>query len=83
MGPPSHTRSVVDRNVVMRRIYIYIYIYGDLLRQKCAKLPSWYCSCEFRRTTVRRRTASQRLHHVYMKSSRLIRKLSGEKHKRS
>ena len=27
MGPPSHTRSVVDRNVVMRRIYIYIYIY--------------------------------------------------------
>jgi hypothetical protein len=25
MGPPSYTRSVVDRNVVMRRIPVYLY----------------------------------------------------------
>ena len=27
MGPPSYMRSVVDRNVVMRRIPVCVYVY--------------------------------------------------------
>jgi len=45
MGPPSHMRSVVDRNVVMWRIPVILLILSSVLNKD---VGSWRRSCIFK-----------------------------------
>ena len=50
MGPLSYMRSVVDRNVVMRRIPVFVAAHRDILGEM---LTPRVCSCRLQTDSVK------------------------------